>query len=807
MATPAEYDAAAAKIAVVRRLMTESVERQVRSAIILALSKDPLNERWHDTITRLTSLAIGAPAASMVRLPELDLIGSPFHSVRDFLGGFPLNEDVQVLLWIARQTVKTKDASEARVVLGTMMRAGSLCNAATHQARATLLQRVASLVLREDPAMTMKPSIAGASAFNTHTVRLLRECQGLIDELKDKALASTFLEPSKAYFRAVGDATMEGDVDVHGANTFIAALEATLGVRGSRPAFLDDEDGWKGTADVMSAGIVARAAPQRHGRNLVSPQRPAPRSLVDVLPLLWRLDSLGSAWESVMATAPAADAAAHASSASSSALSSNGRGAVSLGRLGSDGIQLDARSPMRVQSGFIWTQQNLRPREWVRLATDPSPSNASHRARLAVYLHQYASYFSAAAILPQLVNRITVGGSEGDADALLVAANTVYADLKARFPQVVETIGSQQSSSAGAGATSFTDAAVASFVSAYPSLQPLLGCLREDADTRSSSSAGVGGPLVTMRAQAARLLESGSDVRYWLWVVNDKDGSMELDLTSAHLFFAAIGAVKPPCCEEAASAGQAPQRDGIASSGTAVDPDDDGSSGPDGEDESDGMAVEVEGHHWPCLGCTYLNSSSAVLCDMCESLRPDQPASDYASLGSSGSGVGADLESLPIMSSGVVRAVTAAGDIRGGGTGREFVSNLLLPAFPSQWAKWMHPGHVARSWVQYDLHAPIGIAGYGLLSANDCPGRDPAAWRLLGLPVGGAKGKWVTLHDASRVGAQVFSGRFHWIWHDLRGNNSPAAHTRFSALRLEITAVRSEGDGVQLSRWHVKIRQ
>ena len=70
-----------------------------------------------------------------------------------------------------------------------------------------------------------------------------------IDDIKeDKALKATFLEPTKMYFRAVNDHIMEGDVDIHGSNTYLAILLATLGVKLSRTPVLNDEA--KGIAQI-----------------------------------------------------------------------------------------------------------------------------------------------------------------------------------------------------------------------------------------------------------------------------------------------------------------------------------------------------------------------------------------------------------------------------------------------------------------------------------------------------------------------------------------------------------------------------
>ena len=57
----------------------------------------------------------------------------------------------------------------------------------------------------------------------------------------------------------------------------------------------------------------------------------------------------------------------------------------------------------------------------------------------------------------------------------------------------------------------------------------------------------------------------------------------------------------------------------------------------------------------------------------------------------------------------------AAGDIGGGGTGKEFVSNLLNDGTES-WNKWVHPGEVSSSWVEASLSKPYRIRGSRVLN-------------------------------------------------------------------------------------------
>jgi hypothetical protein len=72
-------------------------------------------------------------------------------------------------------------------------------------------------------------------------------CREFLEDEKDAAFRTHFIEPSWLYLAAVHDGNP--DVVVHGANTYLAVLAATLGVRMSREPFLEDES--KGVAPFL----------------------------------------------------------------------------------------------------------------------------------------------------------------------------------------------------------------------------------------------------------------------------------------------------------------------------------------------------------------------------------------------------------------------------------------------------------------------------------------------------------------------------------------------------------------------------
>lgn len=67
--------------------------------------------------------------------------------------------------------------------------------------------------------------------------------------------------------------------------------------------------------------------------------------------------------------------------------------------------------------------------------------------------------------------------------------------------------------------------------------------------------------------------------------------------------------------------------------------------------------------------------------------------------------------------------VSAEGSVNGGGTGLEFVENLQKEG-TDYGNKW-YDARTCSTWIQADLKEPKIIKMFELMSANDCPERDP----------------------------------------------------------------------------------
>lgn len=137
------------------------------------------------------------------------------------------------------------------------------------------------------------------------------------------------------------------------------------------------------------------------------------------------------------------------------------------------------------------------------------------------------------------------------------------------------------------------------------------------------------------------------------------------------------------------------------------------------------------------------------------------------------------------------------GDVRGGGTGIEFLDNLKNSSIdPGD--KWFHPD-ATSSWVQADISAPrVRITAYGLCSANDCPDRDPSFWILRGLK---EDGEWVTLHEVAKDSEEsMFVSRHQWLWFPV---DPAVTDIPLVGVRLELLGVRAPGNGLQLAHFHL----
>lgn len=239
-----------------------------------------------------------------------------------------------------RAVMEHEDATGLQVVLGLFLRAAKECTARKKAVFSLLVQRAASAVSTTAAAGDVAWPPGGISGD------VLAEAQGLrhrllaeLDAIKALAFQASFIEPTRLYYRTVWDSRAEGDVEVHGSNTYITLLQACLGVAVPQLPFVLDEV--KGVADFRAAGVSG-------------------------MELLWKPENFGRKFESVPGLRDAGSSAAR--------------------RVPTDRFLFTGAVALDVANA----------------AVSPSLKHEAARRALAPYLEQFASYFAEDFILERL---------------------------------------------------------------------------------------------------------------------------------------------------------------------------------------------------------------------------------------------------------------------------------------------------------------------------------------------------------------------------------------------------------------------
>ncbi len=483
-----EYRSAAAAICVVPELMGSSaLQKSLARLSSLSSSSSPSSppESIDRTAARLVQAAFGLPTLAVAELyhgtaPGLDSGPAHFCAAvrslyRDLGWERPyLHTALRALVGDYPGAVQAEDRTGLAVVCGLIARAASECQARKRFVFTAIINRLAlsSPGGRGPPAEaaaassssssslplppSLHPSLSSSPAAAAAASRLYAACEAHVDALKEKAFVTTFLEPCTVFWRLSRNPTMEGDADVHGSNAILALLEASLGVRLSRIPLLEDSE-IKGVADVLA--------------------EPAFRPLLDAY---WAdPNTVGLPVASVPAARRVAERLR---------LPPRDNGG------GGGGYLFPARAtvrvgPMRLARGVVGV------RALGENAASPSPAFAAARARLGLYLTQYARAFEAPFLLRRLFSLLTSGAEDASAGGSGGGARTL-ADLQL----VADTIGLTGAGGAGGGG---------------------------DGDGEGSMGGG----------------EEGVDVRHVLWDLSEIPPTF--DCEAAQRLFAAIGVVKP----------------------------------------------------------------------------------------------------------------------------------------------------------------------------------------------------------------------------------------------------------------------
>jgi hypothetical protein len=276
-------------------------------------------------------------------------------------------------------TTETPDGLQ--LILGLMLSGHGWCHARKTFVFNTIISRV-----HVPAALVADRVIDGAGESpRLHRARqaIMEIVTEFIEDTKEHALKSTFLEPTKMYFRGADDPIRENQVDVHGANTYLAILSATLGVQLNRVPYMDD---WA----IGCADFLANGAPE---------------------PLAWAETHFGRDWEGVRELRE-----------EEGSKPQRNPGLIDKIDLWADMVVMQNRC------GFVF--KGTSPKEVANSAVNPSPKLQERRRHLARYLEKFASWFSEDFILPRLVTRLI--GETGRLEAL----QELMDDLVATQPQL-----------------------------------------------------------------------------------------------------------------------------------------------------------------------------------------------------------------------------------------------------------------------------------------------------------------------------------------------------------------------------------
>jgi len=176
-------------------------------------------------------------------------IGNFFDAAVQMWASLPLWKK-PVMSQALRELFVTEDPTGLQVILGMMKASKHHCNAGKVDVWSRILLRVvlpaphavSNVLSVED---SWKDESCGASDSEVicrqqARQRLWDETLAFVDDWKEKALSTVFLEPTKMYYTACGEKDLADNVEVHGASVYLSVLLSTLGVRCPRaPFFLD----------------------------------------------------------------------------------------------------------------------------------------------------------------------------------------------------------------------------------------------------------------------------------------------------------------------------------------------------------------------------------------------------------------------------------------------------------------------------------------------------------------------------------------------------------------------------------------
>jgi hypothetical protein len=244
---------------------------------------------WRSIATRTIKNAFGlatdsAAASYSGTTLVMDGNGNPIHcclynAMQQFYQ--EMQWERRYLLWaLYRANVEfaagREDADSLNIAIGLMVRGALECSARKRMAFSTIINRCS---IGTPASVSVAPAIAAEensseNAINAARTRLLQASITYIDDLKTRAVRSTFYEPVEFYSHCLNVDNVMMDIDVHGVSSFLCVLQATTGILTSR--LPDYSDGYCiGVVNIFNADMQP------------------------MLDLLWEPSNIGKSWRSL----------------------------------------------------------------------------------------------------------------------------------------------------------------------------------------------------------------------------------------------------------------------------------------------------------------------------------------------------------------------------------------------------------------------------------------------------------------------------------------------------------------------------
>ena len=213
-----EYLASVRKIIVNPAIMSSS---NLKKALLLLSdpSNDLRNDKHYKEICSeaLQQAFTTSTYSGYVSVPEIDYSGNLMKDLDELRHRY--SWETSYLCNALDFLIRERDV-RLRSLLGLLGRGNKECDARRRMAFTTVVNNAAEKLLERQ-----RRSNGSLGEPDDPKLTLKYKCIDFIEDMKEKAFRSVFLEPAMMYFDAVHDHYAAGDVDVHGSNLYLAVLQ------------------------------------------------------------------------------------------------------------------------------------------------------------------------------------------------------------------------------------------------------------------------------------------------------------------------------------------------------------------------------------------------------------------------------------------------------------------------------------------------------------------------------------------------------------------------------------------------------